>query len=301
MDSIWQSMKFCCLMSPSCGPVKTSNHCSFTFWALEKFVKGFSVSDIFPVDVSLHFLLHQTPILQHFLCRQCKQRSLKVQWCIFVIINSSAALWTTQSSVSSVWHKLCLCSSSRFGFLLKLSAWLWRLSTVNYESILQGKLIQYWWLAHFIGSLCPDDLSHWVGDSTIRDCTDVKISHPIPNQSLMGFHQTQKNLQSAIFFFTNFGQSRQIQYKQANMINLSISIPFFINILQETKRYFVSHMSFRAAFLSTNRSWHLLSYLSIFTFFIHIWLRMATEIFMAATSVWTFTIPGRIPGKVDLF
>ena len=260
MDSIWQSMKFCCLMSLSCGPVKTSNHYSFTFWALEKFVKGFSVSDIFPVDVSLHFLLYQTPILRHFLCRQCKQRSLKVQWCIFVIIHSSAALWMTQSSASSVSHILCLCSSSKFGFLLKLSTWLlWRLSTVNYESILQGKLIQYWWLAHFIGNLCPDDLSHWVGDSAISDCTDVKMSHPIPNQSLMGFHQTQRNLQSAIFFFTNFSQSRQIQHKQANKIYWSISIPFFINILQETKRYFVSHMSFRAAFLSTIRSWHLLS------------------------------------------
>jgi len=150
-------------------------------WALEQFVKGFSVWDIFPVDVSLHFLLYQTPILRHFLCRQCKQRSLKVQWCIFVIINSSAALWMTQSSVSSVWHKLCLCSSSKSGFLLKLSTWLWRLSTVNYESILQGWLIQYWWLAHFIVNLCPDDLSHWVGDSTIRVIAQMSRRHfPFP-------------------------------------------------------------------------------------------------------------------------
>ena len=150
-------------------------------------MKGFSVSDIFPADVSL-----LSCFTEHRFCDTfCADNASKGLWrfkmeyfCHYQFIRG-----VVNDSVLSFLcvAELCLCSSSRFGFLLKLSTWLWRLSTVNYEFILQGKLIQYWWLAHYIGSLCPDDLSHWVGDSTISDCTDVKMSHPIPNQSPMIF------------------------------------------------------------------------------------------------------------------
>ena len=91
--------------------------------------------------------------------------------------NASKGLWRFNGAFLSlsIHPRRCEWLSPQFplcGTNCVFVAWLWRLSTVNYESILQGKLIQYWWLAHIIGNLCPDDLSHWVGDSAISDCTD---------------------------------------------------------------------------------------------------------------------------------
>ena len=124
MDSI-RKMKYCYLMSLfmwTCENLKSLFFHIFSTW---KMCEGIFSFRYFPCWCISSVLLYRTPILRHFLRRQCKQRSLKIEWSIFVIINSSAALWMTQSSVSSVWHKLCLCSSSKFGFLLKLSTWLY--------------------------------------------------------------------------------------------------------------------------------------------------------------------------------
>ena len=116
MDSIRQNMKYCCLMSLfmwTCENLKSLFFHIFSTW---KMCEGIFSFRYFPCWCISSVLLYRTPILRHFLYRQCKQRSVKVQWCIFVIINSSAALRMTQSSFSSVWQNCVFVAHRNLAF-----------------------------------------------------------------------------------------------------------------------------------------------------------------------------------------
>ena len=87
MDSIRQNMKYCCLMSLfmwTCENLKSLFFHIFSTW---KMCEGIFSFRYFPCWCISSVLLYRTPILRHFLRRQCKQRSLKIQNGVFLSLS----------------------------------------------------------------------------------------------------------------------------------------------------------------------------------------------------------------------
>ena len=86
MDSI-RKMKYCYLMSLfmwTCENLKSLFFHIFSTW---KICEGIFSLRYFPCWCISSFLLYRTPILRHFLRRQCKQRSLKIQNGVFLSLS----------------------------------------------------------------------------------------------------------------------------------------------------------------------------------------------------------------------